>query len=75
MPAPRSPREETPSFVGRPVSITKRVSDIAGPGQALVSEVVKLHLAGSGIVLTEAGSHILKGVPGEWPLHRASWPL
>jgi hypothetical protein len=61
--------------VGRPVSLTKRVSDIAGPGQVLVTELVKLHVAGSGIVLSEVGSHILKGVPGERLLHRASWPL
>jgi class 3 adenylate cyclase/pimeloyl-ACP methyl ester carboxylesterase len=54
--------------VGLPVSIAKRVCDIAGPGQVVVTEVVKLQIAGSVIELSDAGTHVLKGVPGEWRL-------
>jgi len=34
----------------------------------LVSEAVKVHLLASGIAVSEQGRHVLKGVPGEWPL-------
>lgn len=54
--------------VGLPVSIAKRICDLAGPGQVLVSEVVKGLLVGSGITLTEEGTHVLKGVPDAWRL-------
>lgn len=56
--------------VGLPVSIAKRVCDTAGSGEVFVTEVVKLHAAGSDLVVSAAGTHTLKGVPGEWPLHR-----
>jgi class 3 adenylate cyclase len=54
--------------LGLPVSITKRICDLAGPGQLFVSEAVKGLLVGSGITLTENGTRALKGVPGEWRL-------
>lgn len=54
--------------VGLSVSITKRICDLAGSGQILVSEAVKAVTIGSGLVLTETGTHVLKGVPGEWRL-------
>jgi class 3 adenylate cyclase/pimeloyl-ACP methyl ester carboxylesterase len=57
--------------VGLAVSIAKRICDLAGPGQVFVSEVVRLHLAGSGIATSEQGTHELKGVPGDWRLFAA----
>jgi len=54
--------------VGLAVSIAKRICDLAGPGQVLVSETVKGQLVGSGITLSEEGVHVLKGVPDEWRL-------
>jgi len=54
--------------VGLAVSITKRICDLAGPGEVFISESVKLHLVGSGIPISERGTHLLKGVPDEWRL-------
>ena len=54
--------------VGLPVSIAKRVCDLAGAGEVFVSEAVKVHLVGSGITTSERGIHVLKGVPDEWRL-------
>jgi class 3 adenylate cyclase len=54
--------------VGLAVTIAKRICDLAGPGQVLVSETVKGHLFGSGITLFEEGTHVLKGVPDQWRL-------
>ncbi len=45
-----------------------RVSSLAGPGEVIVSSTVKDLVAGSGISLTDSGTHELKGVPGEWRL-------
>jgi class 3 adenylate cyclase/pimeloyl-ACP methyl ester carboxylesterase len=55
--------------VGLPVAIAKRVCDLAGSGQVYVTEVVRLHVAGSGMTLTDQGTHVLKGVPDEWRLY------
>jgi class 3 adenylate cyclase len=41
---------------------------LAGPGEVLVSETVKGLLVGSGIALSEHGTHVLKGVPETWRL-------
>jgi class 3 adenylate cyclase len=54
--------------VGLAVSIAKRICDLAGPGTVFVSETVKGHLVGSGIGLSEQGTHVLKGVPETWRL-------
>jgi class 3 adenylate cyclase len=54
--------------VGVAVAIAKRICDLSGPGQMLVSEVVKFHLVGSGLAVVEHGTHVLKGVPDEWRL-------
>lgn len=37
----------------------------------LVSSTVKDLVVGSGIEFADAGTHELKGVPGEWQLYRA----
>lgn len=54
--------------VGLAVSIAKRICDLAGPGQVFASEAVKGLLVGSDIATSEQGTHVLKGVPGEWRL-------
>lgn len=54
--------------VGLTVSIAKRICDLAGPGEVFVSEAVKPQLVGSGITVFDRGTHVLKGVPGEWRL-------
>jgi class 3 adenylate cyclase len=54
--------------IGLTVSIAKRICDLAGPAEVVVSEAVKLHLVGSGIALSDRGVHVLKGVPDEWRL-------
>ena len=61
--------------VGLAVTIAKRICDLAGPGQVLVSEAVKLHLLGSGITMSEQGRYALKGVPDEWRLFTAGESL
>jgi class 3 adenylate cyclase len=53
---------------GLAVNIAKRVCDLAGASQVLVSETVKGALIGSGITVADHGVHALKGVPDEWRL-------
>jgi class 3 adenylate cyclase len=55
-------------IAGIAVHIGSRVSALAGPGEVLVSSTVKDLVVGSGIEFGEGGSHVLKGVPGEWHL-------
>jgi class 3 adenylate cyclase len=54
--------------VGLAVSIAKRICGHAGRGQMQVSEVVKGLLVGSDITTSDQGTHVLKGVRGEWRL-------
>jgi class 3 adenylate cyclase len=54
---------------GLAVSIAKRICDLAGPGQVLVSETVRGQLVGSGVEFEDGGEHELKGVPGTWRLY------
>jgi class 3 adenylate cyclase/pimeloyl-ACP methyl ester carboxylesterase len=53
---------------GLAVHIAARIAALAAPGEVLVSETVKGLIAGSGILLSERGTHVLKGVPDEWRL-------
>lgn len=46
-----------------------RVAAAALPGEILASTTVKDLVAGSGIQFEDRGSHVLKGVPGEWRLY------
>jgi class 3 adenylate cyclase len=46
----------------------------ADTGEVLVSHTVKDLVAGSGIHFESRGTHILKGIPGEWPLFAAIRP-
>jgi class 3 adenylate cyclase/pimeloyl-ACP methyl ester carboxylesterase len=53
---------------GLAVTIAKRICDLAGPSQVLVSETVRGALVGTGITVADHGVHVLKGVPDEWRL-------
>jgi class 3 adenylate cyclase len=55
-------------IAGLTVTIAKRICDLAGAGQVLVSGAMRELLVGSGIGSVVAGTHTLKGVPGEWNL-------
>lgn len=53
---------------GIAVHIGARVASAANPNEVLVSSTVKDLVAGSGIQFVDRGTHLLKGVPGEWRL-------
>ena len=53
---------------GLAVVIAKRVCDLAGPGEVLVTRTVTDHVVGSDIEFDALGKHKLKGVPGKWRL-------
>ena len=55
---------------GMAVHIATRVASRAGEGELLVSGTVRELVIGSDIPLEGMGSHVLKGVPGEWKLFR-----
>jgi class 3 adenylate cyclase len=55
-------------IAGLAVTIAKRVCDLAGPGQVLVTKTVVDLVVGSGISFEDAGDRELKGVPGVWRL-------
>jgi class 3 adenylate cyclase len=54
---------------GMAIHIAARVMGLAQPGEVLVSSMVKGLVAGSGLAFEDRGTHTLKGVPDEWPLH------
>jgi class 3 adenylate cyclase len=56
---------------GLTVHVGARIAALAEPDEILVSSVVRDLVAGSGIEFEERGTHVLKGVPGEWRLHAA----
>jgi class 3 adenylate cyclase len=53
---------------GIAVHIGARVAAVAAPGEVLVSNTVKDLVAGAGIGFKDRGTHVLKGLPGQWPL-------
>jgi class 3 adenylate cyclase len=55
-------------IAGLAVTIAKRVCDLAGPGQVLVTRTVTDLVMGSGIGFEDGGERELKGVPGVWRL-------
>jgi class 3 adenylate cyclase len=61
-------------LTGLAVHIGARVATLAGAGEVLVSSTVKDLVAGSGLQFEDRGSHVLKGVPGEWRLFAAMSP-
>jgi class 3 adenylate cyclase len=53
---------------GIAVHIGARVAALAAPDEVLVSGTVKDLVAGSGLRFRERGTHVLRGVPEDWPL-------
>jgi class 3 adenylate cyclase/pimeloyl-ACP methyl ester carboxylesterase len=56
---------------GIAVNIGERISNLADPGEVLVSSTVKDLVAGSGITFDDRGLHPLKGIPDEWRVFAA----
>jgi class 3 adenylate cyclase/pimeloyl-ACP methyl ester carboxylesterase len=54
--------------IGLPVSIAKRICDLAGPGEVFISRAASELTIGSGLTFESRGDHTMKGVPGTWPL-------
>jgi class 3 adenylate cyclase len=54
---------------GLAVHIGARISELAEPGEVLVSSTVRDLVAGSGLSFEERGAHELRGIPGEWRLY------
>jgi class 3 adenylate cyclase len=54
---------------GLGVHVAARVMESARPGELLVSGVVPMLMAGSGVEFEDRGDHELKGVPGPWKLY------
>jgi class 3 adenylate cyclase len=44
---------------------------MAAPGEVLASSTVKDLVAGAGLRFADRGTHVLKGVPGEWRIYAA----
>lgn len=61
-----------PKIGGIALHIGSRVAATAEPGEVLVSSTVKDLVAGSRIRFVDRGTHVLKGVPGEWHLFAAT---
>jgi class 3 adenylate cyclase len=61
-------------IAGLAVTIAKRVCDLAGPGEVLVSRTVTDHVVSSGTQFEDRGEHELKGVPGSWRLFSVQAP-
>jgi class 3 adenylate cyclase len=55
-------------IAGLAVTIAKRVCDLAGAGQVLVTRTVTDHVVGAAIEFSDQQEHQLKGVPGMWRL-------
>jgi class 3 adenylate cyclase/pimeloyl-ACP methyl ester carboxylesterase len=51
------------------VHLAARVMALAEPDETLASRTVRELAAGSGIVFTDRGTHVLRGIPGEWELY------
>jgi class 3 adenylate cyclase len=51
-----------------------RITGAAQPGEVLVSNTIKELVTGSGITFTDRGTHIFKGLPGEWRLFTPDVP-
>ena len=58
--------------VGIAVHVGARVAGRAEADEVLVSTTVKDLVAGSGLGFGDRGTHVLKGIPGEWRLFAAS---
>jgi len=54
---------------GIAVHVARRVCDLGGPGDVLVTSTVREASAGSGLSFEARGDHELKGVPDRWQLY------
>jgi class 3 adenylate cyclase len=61
-------------LTGTAVNIAARISALAGPSEILVSSTVRDLVVGSELRFVDAGTHELKGVPGEWRAFRLTGP-
>jgi class 3 adenylate cyclase len=59
-------------IAGVAVNIAARISDLAGPGEVLVSRTVTDLVYGSGIEFEDRGQAELKGIPETWQLFAAN---
>jgi class 3 adenylate cyclase len=59
---------EGEDLIGITLHIDWKVMEMAGPGEVFVSSTVRDLMAGSGITFTARGTHVLRGLPGEWRL-------
>ncbi len=55
-------------IAGLAVHIGARIVALADPGDVMVSRTVKDLVVGSGFEFVQRGTHVLKGVPDEWPV-------
>jgi class 3 adenylate cyclase len=55
--------------VGIAVHIGARVAACAGGNEVIVSGTVRDMMAGGDIKFADRGTHVLKGIPGEWRLY------
>jgi pimeloyl-ACP methyl ester carboxylesterase len=56
-------------LTGLAVHIAARICDLAGPAEVLVSRTVRDLVAGTGFVMDDHGTHVLRGVPDEWQVY------
>ena len=56
---------------GIAVHIASRIADRANPGEVLVSSTVRELSVGSDVAFESRGSHMLKGVDGDWRIYSA----
>jgi class 3 adenylate cyclase len=59
-------------ITGMAVNIAARIAGLAGSSEVLVSSTVRDLVVGSELRFVDAGTHELKGVPGEWRLFRVA---
>jgi len=57
---------------GIAVHICARVAAAALAGETLVSSTVKDLVSGAGLIFSDRGAHLPRGVPGEWRLFAAA---
>jgi class 3 adenylate cyclase len=65
---------EGDGLIGITLHIGSRVTGVADPGEVLVSSTVRDLVAGSSVTFTDRGTHILRGIPGEWRLFAPDVP-
>jgi adenylate cyclase len=70
-----TPTERGGDLLGHDVNLAARITDLAGPGELLVSEHLCAALDPSlaEVQLEELGPVVMRGIPRPVPLFRASW--